>query len=132
MGSPKGTKLNASYRATHLITKNCRAAFSHCQAKRQISSKSARGRKRATCLTQVLDRVQAPAHALILGVDRPEPELRQWAATSATGPDLLAWLATSGRPSQTFAQSKKPAPEASGGPQQPAATALPPIGWRGE
>ena len=38
---------------------------------------------------------------------------------------LLAWLAASGRLSQTFAQGKKPA-EASGGPQQPAAAALPP------
>jgi hypothetical protein len=38
---------------------------------------------------------------------------------------LLAWLAASGRLSQTFAQGKKPA-EASGGPPQPAAAALPP------
>jgi imidazolonepropionase-like amidohydrolase len=38
---------------------------------------------------------------------------------------LLAWLAASGRLSQTFAQGKKPA-EASGRPPQPAAAALPP------
>ena len=38
---------------------------------------------------------------------------------------LLAWLAASGRLSQTLAQGKKPA-EASGGPAQPAPEAQPP------